>query len=100
MKMAQAQVIELNVGGHVFTTLRSTFCKHADSMLARMFSGDFAPAHQDSQGRYFIDRDGTHFGTVLAYLREQPIKVPHNYEERSALIAEAVFYQVGNILVT
>lgn len=64
-------------------------------MLCKMFSGEMAPAHQDSQGRYFIDRDGTYFDTVLAYLREQPIKIPHTFAERSALAAEASFYQVS-----
>lgn len=93
--MAPDQVIELNVGGHVFTTLRSTLCKHEESMLCSMFSGDFAPALQDCQGRYFIDRDGTHFHTVLAFLREQPIQTPCSFEERSALTAEATYYQVG-----
>lgn len=88
------QVVELNVGGHCFTTLRSTLCKHEDSMLCKMFSGDLAPAQQDSQGRFFIDRDGTHFASVLAYLRGQPMQFPSNFTERSALAVEASFYQV------
>lgn len=91
---AKEQVVELNVGGHCFTTLRSTLSKHEDSMLCKMFSGDLAPSHQDSQGRYFIDRDGTQFGNVLAYLRGEPLQMPSSFTERSALAAEASFYQV------
>lgn len=92
--MVATQVVELNVGGYCFTTLRSTLCKHEDSMLSRMFAGDLAPAYQDTQGRYFIDRDGTHFGIVLAYLRGQPLQLPSSLADRSALVAEALFYQV------
>lgn len=98
--MASTQVIELNVGGHCFTTLRSTLCKHEDSMLSKMFSGDLKPADQDAQGRFFIDRDGTHFGSVLAYLRGQPVQFPAGLAERSALAAEASFYQVHVLAVS
>ena len=45
------QVVELNVGGTIYATTRSTLCKDPDSMLARMFEGDLQPSHLDSQGR-------------------------------------------------
>ena len=45
------QVIELNVGGMLYTTTRSTLTKFPDSMLGRMFGGDTQPSHLDSQGR-------------------------------------------------
>ena len=94
MSCVNEQVVELNVGGHCFTTLRSTLSKYEDCMLCKMFSGDLAPSHQDSHGRYFIDRDGTHFGSVLAYLRGEPLQLPSSFAERSALAAEGAFYQV------
>ena len=64
--MSTSQVIELNVGGRLFTTTRSTLCKFSDSMVARMFSdlGDLAPAHNDSYGRFLLDR-GSRFATIL-----------------------------------
>lgn len=88
-------VIELNVGGHHFITTRTTLCKHANSMLARMFSGDMTPALQDTQGRYFIDRSGEHFGTILAHLRNEPISVPTDHAKLQALVAEARYFQVS-----
>ena len=61
------EVVELNVGGRIFVTTRSTLCKHSSSMLAAMFSGDMQPAQQDKQGRFFIDRNGDHFAIIMAY---------------------------------
>ena len=93
--MATSQVVELNVGGHLYTTTKTTLCKVEDSMLAKMFSGDLPPAYRDSQGRFFLDRDGSRFATVLTYLRGDPVDIPVNAKERSALRTEASYYQVG-----
>lgn len=57
------EVVPLNIGGAHFTTRLSTLRRYEDTMLAAMFSGrHYIPT--DSEGRYFIDRDGTHFGYV------------------------------------
>ena len=65
-------------------------------MLAKMFAEDseLPPAYKDSQGRFFIDRDGKYFGTILSYLREQPFDIPTSRSEREALTEEARFFQV------
>lgn len=88
------EVVELNVGGRVFVTTRSTLCKHSNSMLAAMFSGDLQPAQQDNKGRFFIDRNGDHFAIILAYLRDEPLQLLGFGMQRRALEAEARFYQV------
>ncbi|KAA8586529.1 hypothetical protein FQN60_000365 [Etheostoma spectabile] len=64
------EVISLNVGGTYFTTRLSTLRRYDDTMLAAMFSGRHC-IPRDSEGRYFIDRDGTYFGDrVRAVHRE------------------------------
>ena len=88
------EVVELNVGGRLFATTRSTLCKHTGSMLAAMFSGDMQPALRDSQGHYFIDRNGDWFAMILSYLREEPLQLPTSGIQRQALAAEARYYQV------
>ena len=63
-------MIPLNVGGYSFVTTLSTLTKDEDSMLAAMFSGRHE-LDTDSEGRYFIDRDGTYFKYILNYLRDR-----------------------------
>lgn len=77
-------IVSLNVGGAGFTTSLETLqggfsagdgdsCGGQDrvsgSMLGAMFSGRIPP-RKDSEGRYFIDRDGRHFHHILNYLRD------------------------------
>ena len=62
-------MIPLNVGGYHFVTTLSTLTKDKDSMLAAMFSGRHE-LDTDSEGRYFIDRDGEYFKEILNYLRD------------------------------
>ncbi|CAH1232755.1 KCTD7 [Branchiostoma lanceolatum] len=65
-------VIELNVGGAHHTTSLRTLRKYEDSMLAAMFSGRHNLT-RDKEGRYFVDRNGTHFGYILDFLRNEDL---------------------------
>ena len=62
---------ELNVGGRVFTTRRSTLTMEAGSVLANLFDEGsmFNAIDRDSAGRVFLDHDGDSFAVVLDYLR-------------------------------
>ncbi|XP_030634360.1 BTB/POZ domain-containing protein KCTD6a isoform X2 [Chanos chanos] len=85
--------VTLNVGGHLYTTSLSTLQRYPDSLLSAMFSGDF-PIARDSQGNYFIDRDGTLFRYVLNFLRTSELTLPYNFKEIELLRKEADFYQI------
>ncbi|KAH3803551.1 uncharacterized protein LOC127835431 [Dreissena polymorpha] len=61
-------VIELNVGGMLYTTTLSTLRTYEDSMLAAMFSGRHV-IHRDKDGRFMIDCDGKIFCHILEFLR-------------------------------
>lgn len=64
--------LEINVGGRVFTTRRSTLAAVQGSMLAELFgerSTAFLTAPRDHDGRVFLDRDAESFAHVLDYLR-------------------------------
>uniref|UniRef100_A0A8C9Q2E4 Potassium channel tetramerisation-type BTB domain-containing protein n=1 Tax=Spermophilus dauricus TaxID=99837 RepID=A0A8C9Q2E4_SPEDA len=70
------EVVPLNIGGAHFTTRLSTLRRYEDTMLAAMFSGrHYIPT--DAEGRYFIDRDGTHFGYVSIH---RPLCSPDHLE--------------------
>jgi hypothetical protein len=88
-------IIDLNVGGHLFTTTLSTLTKNPNTMLARMFSGSFSVA-TDKNGNYFIDRDGTHFRYILNYLRDGTCNFPKHVAKE--LLAEARFYAIDDLV--
>jgi hypothetical protein len=59
--LARLRKVKLDVGGKLFVTSLTTLCSKPDSMLASMFSGRFA-LEKDTDGSYFIDRNGEYFG--------------------------------------
>jgi len=89
-------IIELNVGGRHYTTLRSTINQYPDSMLATMLSGNY-PITKDRNGRAFIDRNPDYFSEVLEYLRTGFLK---NYtkidpERQQAIINEFDYFGIN-----
>ena len=86
-------VVNLNVGGQIYTTSLATLTKYSESMLGAMFSGRFA-AQKDSNGNYFIDRDGALFRYILGFLRNGELHVPENFHEFGLLLKEAEFFQI------
>jgi len=85
---ANSRIVELNVGGEIFVTLRDTLTRHPGTYLADLVTGNI-PAIKDSNGRYFIDRDPTHFRTVLNFLRGSS----------GTLDADKFFYGVSNLSI-
>ena len=68
-------VINLNIGGKLFATKLITLRKYPDSMLAEMFNGQNTP-DKDTDGNYFIDRNGKHFDHILDFLRDNSYRPP------------------------
>ena len=87
-------VIELNVGGTLYTTKLSTLRKDPRSMLATMFSGRHVIERTDD-GRFFIDREGNSFKYILQYLRDG--KMPPA-TEAAEVYEEACYYQISGLL--
>jgi len=66
------EIIEINVGGTLFTTSKRTLCKYPLSKLAWLFDDrNKDKVTRDSHGRYFLDRDPSLFRIVLNFLREE-----------------------------
>ena len=92
-------IIRLNIGGHYFTTSKTTLSSDANSMLAAMFSGVHKLSKCDN-GMYFIDADGTHFQWILNYLRGRISSVkdlPKDEGVLNWLKAESDFYQLSGL---
>eukprot|EP00058_Branchiostoma_floridae_P022596 XP_002608086.1 hypothetical protein BRAFLDRAFT_91436 [Branchiostoma floridae] len=67
-------VVSLNVGGHIYTTARSTLTRFRDSMLGAMFGGDFDA------------------------LRDDQLVLPEDFKELRLLEMEADFYQIQPLI--
>ncbi|XP_015275822.1 PREDICTED: BTB/POZ domain-containing protein KCTD11 [Gekko japonicus] len=89
--------VTLNVGGKFYSTTFETLTRFPDSMLGAMFRGP-RPALTDSNGNYFIDRDGKTFRHILNFLRFGRLDLPEGYAELSLLRVEADFYQIRPLL--
>jgi hypothetical protein len=91
--------ITLNIGGHIYTTLRSTIENNVDrqSFLSRIIDQQ-SDVPLDSCGRYFIDRNGEHFHYILNYFRYQKFDLPENIEQLKDLLREVQFYQIDRLI--
>lgn len=93
----QKSKVVLNVGGSMFTTSIITLTKYPDSMLATMFSGRHTLI-PETDGTYFIDRDGTYFRYILNYLRYgDDIVLEAKPSVLTEILAEARFYQLEGL---
>ena len=95
--MTFSSTVNLNVGGHHFTTSIHTLTKDPKSMLAAMFSGRFE-MKPSKDGSFFIDRDGTYFRFILNYLRDGKLSLPEGSTFLEEIATEAEFYQIQGIL--
>ncbi|XP_039452734.1 BTB/POZ domain-containing protein KCTD8-like [Culex pipiens pallens] len=92
-------VVELNVGGSPYATSLETLRSEEGSWLSEVFGGSPDDAARDSQGRFFIDRDGELFRYVLEYLREPAkFKMPVDFPQRVRLRKEAEFFRLGGLV--
>jgi hypothetical protein len=95
--MASGELIQLNVGGQIYTTTKATLERHPNTMLGAMFNGSM-PTAVDDNGHYFIDRDGALFGYVLNFLRSSKLAVPEDFKQWEQLALEADFYQIEPLI--
>ncbi|XP_072551572.1 BTB/POZ domain-containing protein KCTD14 [Salminus brasiliensis] len=82
-------VVQLNIGGQLYTTTLGTLRKYPNSKLSGMFSGPLK-FQKDGEGRFFIDRDGKHFGAILEYLRTEKLPSKNLLEVHK----EAMYYDI------
>ncbi|XP_066541711.1 BTB/POZ domain-containing protein KCTD14 [Hoplias malabaricus] len=90
---SHSSVVQLNVGGQIYTTTLSTLRKYPNSKISDMFSG-LMKFPKDGQGRWFIDRDGTHFGAILEFLRSEEVPNKNLMEVHK----EAVHYDIKPLI--
>ncbi|CBZ25557.1 conserved hypothetical protein [Leishmania mexicana MHOM/GT/2001/U1103] len=87
-----ARHVHLNVGGTLYTTRRYTLRELKDHRI-------FGPildghAHRCEDGSFLIDRDGSLFRYIIAYLRDGRLSVPDNFVEWDMLLQEVRYYEL------
>eukprot|EP00931_Biecheleriopsis_adriatica_P100856 TRINITY_DN76097_c0_g1_i1.p1 TRINITY_DN76097_c0_g1~~TRINITY_DN76097_c0_g1_i1.p1 ORF type:complete len:614 (-),score=139.38 TRINITY_DN76097_c0_g1_i1:73-1914(-) len=93
-QLAAEATVDLNVGGTVFETARSTLVQQQGSYLESLLSGRYQIS-RDRYGRIFINRDPEHFRTILNFLRNPHTPpMPRDSAESEALVRESTFYGV------
>lgn len=88
-------VVDLNVGGVLYTTTADTLRGHPDSKLHELC---FAKRRRDAKGRLFLDRDGVLFRYVLDFLRDGCVVLPDSFRERERLRREAEWLGLGKMV--
>lgn len=93
-QLAAETTIDLNVGGTVFETARSTLVQQSGSYMEALLSGRYQIS-RDRAGRIFINRDPEHFRTILNFLRNPMTPpMPRDSAESEALVKEAAFFGI------
>uniref|UniRef100_H2ZUF0 Potassium channel tetramerization domain containing 4 n=2 Tax=Latimeria chalumnae TaxID=7897 RepID=H2ZUF0_LATCH len=93
----KVSLITLNVGGYLYMTERATLTKYTDSFLEALVNGKIHNT-LDTDGNYFIDRDGLLFRYVLNFLRNGELVLPEGFQESQILLLEAEFYQLNALV--
>ncbi|KAI8483159.1 hypothetical protein Bbelb_390410 [Branchiostoma belcheri] len=91
-----SEVVTVNVGGVLYTTTMATLTRYPESRLGGMF---LAPQllQKDSQGNYFIDRDGKVFRYILNFLRQGWLRLPEGFQDIDILQDEIQFYEINQL---
>ncbi|XP_013399672.1 BTB/POZ domain-containing protein KCTD16 [Lingula anatina] len=91
-------IVELNVGGVLYSTTSTTLTRYPNSYLGKIFTGRSEETlPRDSKGKYFLDRDGVLFRYVLDFLRNQRLVLPENFQEKERLKHEAEYFQLPEL---
>ncbi|CAF3814602.1 unnamed protein product [Rotaria sp. Silwood1] len=92
-------IITFNIGGHIYSTKRSTINDNVDSQsYLSLIIKNQTNIQVNNSGQYFIDRDGKHFSYILNYFREKKLILPENSNELKQLLYEAKFYQLDQLI--
>mmetsp|Transcript_16644 Transcript_16644/g.19972 ORF Transcript_16644/g.19972 Transcript_16644/m.19972 type:complete len:558 (-) Transcript_16644:1521-3194(-) len=98
MRTSTPCIVEVNVGGELFTTSAETCLKECDWLLACVIRGE-KTLPKDGVGRHFIDRDGNIFKKLLNYIRTDMVNVPeYGGDEWNSFLCEVEYYNIKSLI--
>lgn len=83
------EIVRLNVGGHLFTTTKSTLKRFPTDALDKILR------KHDKEGNVFVDRDGRMFQYILGFLRSGKLCLPDDFSEFDSLTTEVEAYGIS-----
>jgi hypothetical protein len=93
------QIIDLNVGGTLYTTQLKTLLSEPNSIFSDIFETKKLEEIRDGNNRLFIDRDGLLFRYILEYLRNKKLIIQvDDINEKIRLKNEAEYYKLSNLI--
>lgn len=91
------EIVQMNVGGHQYTTSLSTLLRDPESMLATMFGKQWKDLLSKDDS-VFIDRDGRHFYYILNYLRDgMKVRLADDQQTLLELMNEVEYFQLAGL---
>mmetsp|Transcript_7769 Transcript_7769/g.14103 ORF Transcript_7769/g.14103 Transcript_7769/m.14103 type:complete len:219 (-) Transcript_7769:2617-3273(-) len=98
-KWDDSEVVKLNIGGEMFCTSVLTLTSGNRSEYWTRFLHGGLGVFVDDAGAIFVDRDGTQFRHILAFLRSAVVAVDEsNIAGIKLLLAEAQFYVIPELI--
>jgi len=89
IERSDADMVEINVGGKVMTTRRSTLLLAKGTLLESIFSGRWEQSlERDGAGRIFLDFSPAPFKALLSFLRARRIAEPGEHIDPPVVLPE------------
>lgn len=93
LNASTSDIVEINCGGKILATTRSTLKKYDGTLLEAMFSGRHK-MNTDRDGRVFIDRDPKYLRILLNLMRDPRSAIPRNMQDLEQLKVEADYFGI------
>jgi len=93
------KVVQLNVGGEKFTTLRSTLCQYEGTFLEALASGRHETIEYPD-GYIFVDRNPKYFPIILDFLRDCSLipDLPVDKTEKKKALCEIEYFGLLDLM--
>lgn len=91
----EGAIVQINVGGKIFTTLKMTIEKSKSSYMYHLVNSK--QTLKDRNGNTFIDRPSEEFSIILDGLRTGVILLPENNSQIESLFEEIEYYGLKDV---
>lgn len=91
MPPTSSEIVRLNVGGHLYTTTKSTLNKSQSWAMISILN------KCDREGNVVVDRDGRMFEYILGFLRTDKLCLPDDFSDFDSLTTEVDFFDIPQL---